>query len=81
VSYFLLWNFAGVFDLEFIQQPTWRQYWGMSLIMGLFVFPHVYNKVKKEVSESPYAFIMDQLTLLLGLGFIYLTSLVLNWLL
>ena len=81
-SYFLLWNIAAVFDLEFIQHPTWRQYWGMSLIFSLFVFPLTYMKVGKERDEDiEYPMIINQVTLLGGLGFIYLFSLLLNWLL
>jgi hypothetical protein len=85
MSYNLLWYIAGTFDLEFIQNPTWRQYWGISLIFSLFTFPFVYNKVDKEKSTTTaggwYKWLSGQTTLLFGLLFVYLFAMLVNWLL
>jgi hypothetical protein len=82
ISYYLLWYIAGTFDLEFIQQPTWRQYFGFNLIFSLFTFPFVYDKAKKQLDgDSWNKYLTNQSTLLFGSVFIYLFALLLNWVL
>lgn len=82
ISYFLLWYIAGTFNLEFLQQPTWRQYFGLSLVFSLFTFPFVYDKAKKEMDgDKWHIYLGNQATLLFGSLFIYLFAMLLNWLL
>ena len=82
ISYYLLWYLAATFDLEFIQQPTWRQYWGITFMFSLFTFPFVYDKAKKAMDGDSWTkYLTNQATLLFGALFIYLMALLVNWLL
>ena len=85
LSYNILWYISGTFDLGFIKNPTWRQYWGLSFVFSLFTFPFVYKKAEKEkptdTSDSWYTYLVGQTTLLFGLLFIYLFAMLVNWLL
>lgn len=82
LTFVMLWHLAGTFDLEFIQEPTWRQFWGVSMVISLFTSPMLVSKGNREDdTEGIDKLLKNQVIVTISIGILYVFSLFLNWIL
>ena len=78
ISYILVSEYADMFNIEFLQDLSWRQYWGVVFIITLIMAPSLAEKKSKE-SDGEYSTIIKGVGITLVMGVSYLLSLIFNW--